>query len=625
QAVRDLAANPTWSPQTVVALNSIVEPTVATGYAYKAVAVEGTSPHTGSAEPIWPTSEGAQVQEFGDFDVASSTASSSSSSAQPLATSITDRYGDSSEIAGQAGAPSSGASTTINAATTISQWSPGTLYQPGAIVQPSTGQGAYVNAIPNGDFESGDDGSWTKSSADVSIQTTNAYQGSYCAEFALAHAESATLTMASEGAVTPGQSVTASGYVNPNNNGTDTTMWVLLNWYDASDVLLSSSQSAAAEGFGYRQLSVTGIAPASAAHVRVQVKSATGTSPRPSYADLISWDLEQPVAVSQYLYEAVQAAAATSASSEPAWPTVSGNTVADGGVTWKAIGTSIITWQAIAIMKSGAAQPAWPTTVGNAVADGNMSWQCINRQVTDDKCPNSLAVALAASHVFGADKDIVPYSAAVNPTDWSSANNAGYLPTGLNNYGANPAAVLALYRSNLVVFNSGGYQMWQVDADPQNMALLDAQPIGSIWPRATQSIADDLLFLTAVGVRNLAAAGPAASMQSGSTGQPIDPIVQARLKAGTYEPLSLYYPGRGQYWLIFGPEALVLTVNGGGVLSWSRYVFPDAITDWTLNGESLYLRSAGNLVWMLDPSALVDDAGGANVGFSGIVQWPYLD
>jgi hypothetical protein len=384
---------------------------------------------------------------------------------------------------------------------------------------------------------------------------------------------------------------------------------------------------------------VTGTAPANAAHCRVALRAGSGTNSRNTgYADLVIWNLETPAAISNFLYEAVQPAAATSGSTEPVWPTTAGDTVIDGGVTWKAIGTSIITWQAIPIMYSGTTEPAFPTVLGNAVQDTSsytsldghvtntsMSWEYTSRQVTDVNDPNSKAVALGASHVFAANNDIVSFSAAVNPTDWTSTSNAGYLPTGLNNYGANPAAVLALYRSNLMVFNSGGYQMWQIDPDPANMALLDAQPVGSIYTRAAQSVANDLLFLTEVGVRNLGTIGATANMQVGSSGQPIDPLVKAQLQAATYDPISLYYPGRGQYWLFFGPQAFVFTVNGAGLRTWSRYIFPDTITDWTLNAGILYLRTAGNLVWQFDQNTLVDDYGGANVVFNGVVQWPYLD
>ena len=115
------------------------------------------------------------------------------------------------------------------------------------------------------------------------------------------------------------------------------------------------------------------------------------------------------------------------------------------------------------------------------------AWQAVTRQITDTNDPNTIPTCIGASHVFKGDIDITSYSAAVDPTDWTSSNNAGYLPTGLNNYGDNPVTVLALYRSNLMVFNAGGYQMWQIDPDPANMALLDAQPIGSRSTRAPRS------------------------------------------------------------------------------------------------------------------------------------------
>jgi hypothetical protein len=187
-----------------------------------------------------------------------------------------------------------------------------------------------------------------------------------------------------------------------------------------------------------------------------------------------------------------------------------------------------------------------------------MSWEAISRAITDTNIPNNVAAALGASHAFEGDDDIGKYSAAVNPTDWTSTNNAGYLPTGLNNYGDNPVKVLALYRSNLIVFNAGGYQMWQIDPDPANMALLDAEPVGSVYTRAAQSVANDLLFLAEVGIRNLGTTGATANMQIGNTGQPIDPLVVAQLNSGNFsvgEIIALYYPGRGQYWCIFGAQA----------------------------------------------------------------------
>lgn len=623
EATRAMPLSPGWAPQTTTAAGDVVEPTTYTGFVYRAVDVSGSAPHTGSVEPVWPTTIGGIIQEFGDFSTSSTDSgttqdtSDTGTGAQPLGSNITDRYGNSSTIAGQTGLPTASSAPSVAAAQDVTVWAPGTLYPRGSVVQPSTTQGAFIGAIPNGDFEAGNDGNWVLT-AGVTYQSAGQYQGNFGLRL-IANNNVQRATMFNFGTVSPGQSVTTTAYLNPNNSGADLSMGLTLRWYDAADSFISETPDIATpalwqQGGGYRLVTTTGVAPANAAHVRVSVFARNGTSSKTGFADLITWNLETPAAISNFLFEAIQTNPASSASTEPTWPTVAGNTVVDGGVTWIAIGTSIITWQAIPIMLSGASEPSWPTTIGNTVndpstytsedshvTDTSLSWTTINRQVP---APNpGKVVALGASHIFNGDNDIVDFSAAVNPTDWTTKDNAGYLPTGLNNYGDNPVAAMALYRSNLTVFNAGGFQMWQIDPDPANMALLDAQPVGSVYTRTWQSVANDLVGVTEVGVRNVSTVGASANMQLGNTGQPVDPLVKAQLVAATYDPMSLYYPGRGQYWAIFGPQAFVLTINGNSQKTWSRYIFPDSITDWTLNGPSLYMRTAGDLVWRLDASA----------------------
>lgn len=890
QGVRDFPTNPLWTADTIITSGSYVEPNEATGYAYKAIAVAGTSPHTGSTEPVWPTVSGGQIQEFGDFDTSSSDAGTTqgtpsiTTQANLLSSQITDRYGDSSTIAGS-GTPATANFVISTASTKVTTWKAGTLYAPGAVVVPTNTQGAFTNAIPNGDFENGNDGNWdfVSSATNWAFSNTGEYQGNWCLEFPSGSTQAGGdfAIMNTFSAVTSGQSVTATAYADPNNAGANLDIWIQLNWYNASETLLSSTVSAFAQGGGYRQIAVTGTAPPGATLVKLAIGAGSGTNSRNTgFIDLCSWSLATPALISNFLYEAVQSVPASSGTSQPVWPTVAGNTVTDGGVTWEAIGTSIITWEAVPLMLSGNTQPTWPTINSGTVLDvssftdangaitsaTSFTWQLTSRVITDVNDPQTIPTVLGASHVFKGNKDIVSYSAAVNPTDWTSTNNAGYLPSGLNNYGDNPVAMLALYRSNLMIFNSGGYQMWQIDPDPANMAILDAQPVGSTWPRAAQSVANDLLFLTEVGVRNLSTIGATANMAIGDTGQPVDPIVKALLNStpvpgdpfypdvgvllplspstgvtdlgpdsvtvttvgtvtiitgspppfqggsanfnqartntldylsvglipggnldlstgsftiegwifvnpgstgtesviGTmpafqisisanavlstasylignffgdsaqtdtgllltaewnafafvytngvggqwyingiasstnhtvhqfvmtdtlwtfgsnfaaepfsgnladlritkdvaryssnynplvtnpmtgsgspfttqptaYDPLSLYYPGRGQYWLIFGPQALVLTINGMGKKTWSRYVFPQSITDWSLSNGNLYLRTSGNLVWVFTDQAIGYDDGTAittaasPVAFNGVIQWPYVN
>jgi len=241
-------------------------------------------------------------------------------------------------------------------------------------------------------------------------------------------------------------------------------------------------------------------------------------------------------------------------------------------------------------------------------------------------------VVIAASKVFCADGDIVRYSATVNPLDWSSANDAGYLPTGLQNYGANPAAALGLYRSSVIAFNSEGFQLWQVDEDPAHMELLDALPLGSTHHHAIAPAANDLFFLTSQGVRSLAQSAASTSYQAGDVGMPIDPLIHEAL-ATSNAPIGLYYPATGQYWLLFNRngecEAFVYgTGRPGQVGAWSRYVFPFPVDDWTIAGDVLYLVS-GQHIHRVDESVTGDEIMQGNqrvvIPFTGVVQWPWLE
>ena len=175
-AERNMPANPTWASNVITSSGNVVEPTVYTGFAYRAVVVTsspGTDAFTSQTEPTWPTVAGGTVQEFGNFNTTGSNNSSSSSSTNtPLGTSITDRYGDSAEIAGQTGVTSS--VTVPTASSQVTTWQPGTVYAPGAVVKPGTNQGAFINAIPNGDFEAGDDGNWIKTGGASITGTTGA-------------------------------------------------------------------------------------------------------------------------------------------------------------------------------------------------------------------------------------------------------------------------------------------------------------------------------------------------------------------------------------------------------------------------------------------------------------------
>jgi hypothetical protein len=378
-----------------------------------------------------------------------------------------------------------------------------------------------------------------------------------------------------------------------------------------------------------------------------------------------------PGAGAQNFFTDITTVSATSGTTEPDWTNGGTNTgnVTDGGITWARGQQTIIYWYTIPFCLSGTTEPTWHTNVGGATSDGGVPWLyggngkffdwiCHTPQVQDVNCPQNKYVALASSKIFSGDQDIVRFSATTNPMDWTSEADAGFLPTGLQTYGANPTTAMGLYRSNLVVFNSEGLQMWQLDEDPANMSLLTALPIGSIWHKALAPVNNDLFFLAAQGVRTMGITGGSGNAESGDVGMPIDQLVQlgvAYCSANSTEPLATYYPSAGQYWIHFpgwdssayfkaqtGAYAahspsitstvFVYTMSRTGeVGAWSRYLYPFPTIDaFCQLNDVLYIRS-GDDILQVDPTVLYDYAsdtylsGNRQTAFPGVVQWQWLD
>jgi hypothetical protein len=63
RAVRMGGAYPSWAPNVPRADGDFIEPTVYNNYYYEVVETIGASPASGTVEPTWPTTEGAQVVE----------------------------------------------------------------------------------------------------------------------------------------------------------------------------------------------------------------------------------------------------------------------------------------------------------------------------------------------------------------------------------------------------------------------------------------------------------------------------------------------------------------------------------------------------------------------------------
>lgn len=539
-------------------------------------------------------------------------------------------------------------------------WQPTTSYLGGSMVISTASAGQAASPPNNPDFELGNLTGWVATGT-WSVISSGAYTGTYCASIPAGDGTGKTLVNTNHAPVTPGQTFSASCMVNTGTNALGAASGVVsVFWYNSSGTLISRTDGLGSRLVpggnpnpgGWQGTTVVAIAPNNAAYVAIGCYvNSSGTAP--VLVDAFGWSYVTPTGVNAPVYTAVQSGTGISGTTEPTWPTTSGGTVTDGTCVWQFGVVSSVTWRCDPLMQSAYGEPSWPTVPGVNVSDNTCNWQCMTPAITDANCPQSKYVLTASSKIFAGDNDIVRFSATTNPTDWTSEADAGFLGTGLQSYGANPVTALGLYRSNLVVFNSQGLQMWQIDEDPANMSLLDAIPIGTTYQRALSPVNNDLFFLSPQGVRTIGISVASSNLSAGDVGMPIDVIVQAArvwADANGVDPIATYFPSAGQYWLAFPgwPDSgffqnpgtsqttnvFVYTMNRvGEVGAWSRYLFPFVIENFCQNGNDLYIRcnttgQTGSDIVKVDVAAMQDFAGdthGRAAYFTGVVQWPWLD
>ena len=507
-------------------------------------------------------------------------------------------------------------------------WQPGRLYPPGSLVVARTRPSTPGADIQNPGFELGDVG-WSKGGNWV-INNNPGFTGAWCAQFS--GTGTGELVNLERAPVVPGRRINAECYIKP-ATGSDAGR-IRLYWYDGGGSEIRRDDGTLVQGSGGWRLSrISAAAPAGSVTVAIGV-STTKTRGTTLSVDAFSWDYVGTQAAAGLMYKAVQPATGYSGTAEPAWPVTLGLQVIDNEVIWEAVSIARVVWEARPILLAGGAEPDWPTQSGARVADGTISWEAVSRRIEDPNCPTSKVTTIIASKVFKADGDIVRFSATANPRDWTTTQDAGYLPTGLQQANANDAAVLATYRGNLAAFNASSFQMWQVDPDPEAMAILDQMDgIGSSWQKAAQPVANDLFYLSQLGVRTVGIANAAENLAAGDVGSPVDDLIRAELALGG-RIVSTYYPGAGQFWLAFAREAVtsvhVYTMSQLGRRgAWSRYEFPFSVEAFAQLGDDLYIRH-GNAISIVSEAVSYDEASGGDSGieqipFPGLVWWPWLD
>lgn len=227
--------------------------------------------------------------------------------------------------------------------------------------------------------------------------------------------------------------------------------------------------------------------------------------------------------------------------------------------------------------------------------------------VEDENCPHTGSITKAASKVFAIDGDVVRYCATNDARDWTAADDAGFIPTGLQVEGSPDALSLGKHKRKLAVFSLDTVQTWDVDPDPKLMALSEVvENVGTQYPRSLSTVAGDLYFLSDHGFRSIATQTYTLSLADVDVGSPIDKLVTPLLVPGI-TPRSVYYHGAGQFWCAIGNTVFVYSYSKTAkVAAWSYYEYPWPIDDMAELDGVMYIRS-GDDVYKVDESVRTDD------------------
>lgn len=260
----------------------------------------------------------------------------------------------------------------------------------------------------------------------------------------------------------------------------------------------------------------------------------------------------------------------------------------------------------------GATEPTWPTTIGATVVDNTVTWTCRSNAVTDANCPHTRQVKKLAQKLYAASSPNVRFCATASPRDWTSANDAGFIPSGISAPGAETVNALGDMAGDLVIFYSDSLQIWDVDADPANNLLKHSSPnTGAIHADTAQTLAGDLIFLSQQGFRSASLIAMTDNLQENDVGSAIDAL-RGEIEDDD-DPFTIYYPKLGQLWCANGTKVYVYAFSRAVKLSaWETFTYPVPIEAAAVLNNQLYVRQ-GDDVYRVDSDKYVDETSSSPV------------
>lgn len=243
--------------------------------------------------------------------------------------------------------------------------------------------------------------------------------------------------------------------------------------------------------------------------------------------------------------------------------------------------------------------------------------------ITDVNCPHGRHALPLRSKVFATSATgVVRFSKTENPTDWTAANDAGFLPTNNQASGSGSPVALGEFLKKLVVFYPNAAQIWNVGPDPATHSFDQRIVIGTQYSDAHFNVGSDLFFASPDGIRSIVLASQFGNAMDVDVGTPVDRLYSKILEQPA-RVFSRYFPSLGQFWFINGPDVMVYSFSRTSkVFAWSQYQFPWAIVGADeLNGKA-YVRSLAGDIYAMEESYPVDDEADLAVSRTGLQRSP---
>lgn len=296
-----------------------------------------------------------------------------------------------------------------------------------------------------------------------------------------------------------------------------------------------------------------------------------------------------------------------------AW--ASGTAYSVGDVRRATSGNETLYFHCTSAGTSDATEPTWNTSVGGTTTDNTVTW-------TTRKMPNGNVCHAAFGRIWvtsSGDNSVVEFSDTLLPHIFRGGA-AGTLDL-KQVWGGDQVTAISSIEDYLVIFGKRTILIYAGAEDPATMTLAEKiEGVGNIARDAVASSGDDLLFLSASGVRSLARAIEAGGRQSlGDLSVNVRDAFMDEVGAEvTANIKGVYHEAEGFY-------AVFLTADDHAWVFDRRFPNPDGsakVTRWdAIGARAAY--SASDRILYLGGDGVVAKYHGYNDGASGTYDATY--